>query len=197
MSSSRSAGHEELERLTQRAEAVERSRGGSTHRTRPAGPSVDRAGAGVRGARPRDERAGASANCGAWQEEERGRTDVLNLAVLVANTEQSLVAISLRAQEVTDRDGRLAREREEIHLSTMPRRTGARRSSRPARQRSNRGGPASAAAAVLNRSGASVSAGLAEVEQLLSSIGGVGRSGLSPASPARRVAGRYGLWAVG
>lgn len=50
----------------------------------------------------------------AIQEEERGRLDVLNLAVLVANTEQSLSQLALRAQEVAERDGRLAREREEI-----------------------------------------------------------------------------------
>lgn len=47
------------------------------------------------------------------QEEERGRLDVLNLAVLVANTEQSLTQLALRVQEVADRDGRLALEREE------------------------------------------------------------------------------------
>jgi chromosome segregation protein len=48
------------------------------------------------------------------QEEERGRTDVLNLAVLVANSEQSLVQLSARAEEVTSRDERLAREREDV-----------------------------------------------------------------------------------
>ncbi len=48
------------------------------------------------------------------QEEERGRTDVLNLAVLVANAEQSLAQLNARAEEVTARDGRLAREREEV-----------------------------------------------------------------------------------
>ena len=50
----------------------------------------------------------------ASQEEERGRTDVLNLAVLVANAEQSLVQLNARAEEVTARDGRLAREREDV-----------------------------------------------------------------------------------
>ncbi len=50
----------------------------------------------------------------AVQEEERGRLDVLNLAVLVANTEQSLAQLTLRVQEVSERDGRVAREREEI-----------------------------------------------------------------------------------
>lgn len=50
----------------------------------------------------------------AVQEEERGRSDVLNLAVLVANTEQSLSQLASRLQEVADRDARLAREREEM-----------------------------------------------------------------------------------
>jgi chromosome segregation protein len=50
----------------------------------------------------------------ALQEEERGRADVLNLAVLVANAEQALAQLNARAEEVTARDGRLAREREEI-----------------------------------------------------------------------------------
>lgn len=61
----------------------------------------------------------------ALQEEERGRADVLNLTVLVANTEQSLSQLTVRMQEVTDRDGRLAREREEIqsqHDTAMDRR---------------------------------------------------------------------------
>ena len=50
----------------------------------------------------------------AVQEEERGRTDVLNLAVLVANAEQSLVQLNARVEEVTARDGRLTREREDV-----------------------------------------------------------------------------------
>jgi len=50
----------------------------------------------------------------ALQEEERGRTDVLNLAVLVANAEQNLVQLNARTEEVAARDGRLAREREDI-----------------------------------------------------------------------------------
>ncbi len=49
----------------------------------------------------------------ALQEEERGRRDVLNLAVLVANTEQSLSQLALRVEELAARDGRLIREREE------------------------------------------------------------------------------------
>jgi chromosome segregation protein len=49
-------------------------------------------------------------------EEERGRLDVLNLAVLVANTEQTLVQLAARIQEAADREGRLAREREDFRL---------------------------------------------------------------------------------
>lgn len=66
----------------------------------------------------------------AVQEEERGRLDVLNLAVLVANTEQNLSQLALRIQEVTQRDGRLAREREEMqtqHDATMDRREALQR----------------------------------------------------------------------
>ncbi len=48
----------------------------------------------------------------AVQEEERGRLDVLNLAVLVANTEQSLSQLAARVEEIAARDLRLARERE-------------------------------------------------------------------------------------
>ena len=50
----------------------------------------------------------------AMQEEERGRLDVLNLAVLVANTEQSLSQLAARVEEIAARDLRLAREREEF-----------------------------------------------------------------------------------
>jgi len=49
-------------------------------------------------------------------EEERGRLDVLNLAVLVANTQQTLVQLAARIQEAADREGRLAREREGFRL---------------------------------------------------------------------------------
>jgi len=52
----------------------------------------------------------------ALAEEERGRLDVLNLAVLVANTEQTLVQLAARIQEAADREGRLAREREDFRL---------------------------------------------------------------------------------
>jgi chromosome segregation protein len=47
-------------------------------------------------------------------EEERGRVDVLNLAVLVANTEQSLIQLAARMQDAAERDGRLVRERGEV-----------------------------------------------------------------------------------
>ncbi|HLA61898.1 MAG TPA: chromosome segregation protein SMC, partial [Nitrospiraceae bacterium] len=52
----------------------------------------------------------------ALAEEERGRLDILNLAVLVANTEQTLVQLAARIQEAADREGRLAREREDFRL---------------------------------------------------------------------------------
>jgi chromosome segregation protein len=47
-------------------------------------------------------------------EEERGRVDVLNLAVLVANTEQSLIQLAARLQDAAERDGRLVREQGEV-----------------------------------------------------------------------------------
>ena len=49
-------------------------------------------------------------------EEERGRLDVLNLAVLVANAEQTLEQLAARIQEAADREGKLAREREDFQL---------------------------------------------------------------------------------
>jgi chromosome segregation protein len=52
----------------------------------------------------------------ALAEEERGRQDVLNLAVLVANSEQTLVQLAARIQETADREGRLDREREDFRL---------------------------------------------------------------------------------
>jgi chromosome segregation protein len=47
-------------------------------------------------------------------EEERARRDVLNLAVLVANTEQSLTQLSSRQQETAARSERISRERETL-----------------------------------------------------------------------------------
>jgi len=52
----------------------------------------------------------------ALAEEERGRLDVLNLAVLVANAEQTLEQLAARIQEAADREGKLVREREEFQL---------------------------------------------------------------------------------
>ena len=49
----------------------------------------------------------------ALAEEERGRLDVLNLAVLVANTEQSLIQLTARLQDAIERDGQLLQERGE------------------------------------------------------------------------------------
>ena len=46
-------------------------------------------------------------------EEERGRLDVLNLTVLVAHAEQSLVQLATRKQDIAGRDERLTRERGE------------------------------------------------------------------------------------
>jgi chromosome segregation protein len=49
-------------------------------------------------------------------EEERGRQDVLNLAILAANTEQTLAQLAARIQEAAAREGRLASEREDFRL---------------------------------------------------------------------------------
>jgi len=51
---------------------------------------------------------------GTVQEEERARVDVMNLAVLVANTEQSLAQLQVRSEEIVQREQRLNREREEL-----------------------------------------------------------------------------------
>ncbi|HPV82729.1 MAG TPA: hypothetical protein PK866_06370, partial [Nitrospira sp.] len=47
-------------------------------------------------------------------EEERARKDVLNLAVLVANTEQNLAQVTARQQETTARAERVSREQEQM-----------------------------------------------------------------------------------
>ena len=47
-------------------------------------------------------------------EEERARKDVLNLAVLVANTEQSLTQVTARQQETAARAERVSREQEQV-----------------------------------------------------------------------------------
>ncbi len=56
----------------------------------------------------------AGHRAGAVAEEERARKDVLNLAVLVANTEQSLAQITARQQETAARAERVSREQEQM-----------------------------------------------------------------------------------
>ena len=73
----------------------------------------------------------------ALAEEERGRQDVLNLAVLVANTEQTLMQLAARIQETTDLEGRLAREREDVrlqHVTAMDKREALQRACHDAEQ---------------------------------------------------------------
>jgi chromosome segregation protein len=47
-------------------------------------------------------------------EEERGRADVLQLTVLVANTEQTLAQLAIRVEEVASRGNRLVAEQQEV-----------------------------------------------------------------------------------
>ncbi len=73
----------------------------------------------------------------ALAEEERGRQDVLNLAVLVANTEQTLMQLATRIQEAADREDRLAREQEDIrlqHATAMDKRQALQQASHDAGQ---------------------------------------------------------------
>ncbi|BFU95530.1 MAG: Chromosome partition protein Smc [Nitrospira sp.] len=51
---------------------------------------------------------------GTVQEEERARVDVMNLAVLVANAEQTQSQLAVRSEEIAQREHRLGREREEL-----------------------------------------------------------------------------------
>ncbi len=70
-------------------------------------------------------------------EEERGRRDVLNLAVLVANTEHTLVQLAARIHEAADREDRLTREREDVrlqHATTMDKREALQQASHDAEQ---------------------------------------------------------------
>ena len=70
-------------------------------------------------------------------EEERGRQDVLNLAVLAANTEQTLVQLAARIQEAADREGRLACEREDFrvqHVTATDKRQALQQASHDAEQ---------------------------------------------------------------
>ncbi|HEU5201893.1 MAG TPA: AAA family ATPase, partial [Nitrospira sp.] len=160
-------GHEELERLTREQEQLKEAEAAlltELDQLDQALTEQEQALAGL----DREMKGLVHQRAAALQEEERGRTDVLNLAVLVANTEQSLSQLTLRAQEVTERDGRLAREREEIqsqHDAAMDRRqtlqqacqaaehvvAGLRRQQQQVEQKSEE-----------------VATGLADVEQLLS-----------------------------
>ncbi len=102
------------------------------------------------------------------QEEDRGRTDVLNLTVLVANTEQSLSQLTARLKEISERDGRLTREREEVqfqHDTALEKQHMLGEACRGADQlvvdlrRQHHG---------LEQQSVATGAGLAEIEQLLS-----------------------------
>ncbi len=73
----------------------------------------------------------------ALAEEDRGRQDVLNLTVLVANTEQTLMQLAARIQEAADREDRMTREREDIraqHVTAMDKRQALQQASRDAEQ---------------------------------------------------------------
>lgn len=50
----------------------------------------------------------------AVEEEERGRRDILQLAVLVANTEQSIAQLATRVEEIMERGDRLSAEQQEL-----------------------------------------------------------------------------------
>jgi chromosome segregation protein len=47
-------------------------------------------------------------------EEERGRQDILQLAVLVANTEQGIAQLASKVADITHRGDRLSAERDEM-----------------------------------------------------------------------------------
>ena len=73
----------------------------------------------------------------ALAEEDRGRQDVLNLAVLVANTEQTLIQLAARIQEAADREDRMTREREDVrlqHVTAMDKRQALEQASHDAEQ---------------------------------------------------------------
>ncbi len=160
-------GHEELERLTREQEQLKEAEAALLTELDQLDQALTEQEQAL-GGLDREMKGLVHQRAAALQEEERGRTDVLNLAVLVANTEQSLSQLTLRAQEVTERDGRLAREREEIqsqHDAAMDRRqtlqqacqaaehivAGLRRQQQQVEQKSEE-----------------VTTGLADVEQLLS-----------------------------
>ena len=56
----------------------------------------------------------SSQRAAAVAEEERGRLDILNLTVLVANTEQGLGQMATRLEEMVQREERAGRERDEL-----------------------------------------------------------------------------------
>ena len=73
----------------------------------------------------------------ALAEEDRGRQDILNLAVLVANTEQTLMQLATRIKEAADREGLITREREDVraqHVTAMDKRQALQQASRDAEQ---------------------------------------------------------------
>src|SRR4029079_18853292 len=73
----------------------------------------------------------------ALAEEDRGREDVLNLTVLVANTEQTLMQLANGIQEAADREDRMTREREDVraqHVTALDKRQALQQASRDAEQ---------------------------------------------------------------
>jgi chromosome segregation protein len=73
----------------------------------------------------------------ALAEEDRGRQDVLNLAVLVANAEQTLMQLATRIEEAADREDRMIREQEDVrvqHVTAMDKRQTLQQASRDAEQ---------------------------------------------------------------
>jgi len=100
----------------------------------------------------------------ALAEEERGRRDVLNLAVLLGILNRLWCNWLLRIQEAADREGRLAREREDFRYNMSRQRINVRRSSRPAMTGAIGRRSASAAAGCRGRERAPVDE-LAEVDQ--------------------------------
>lgn len=61
----------------------------------------------------------AAQRAAAGAEEERGRLDIVNLTVLVANTEQSLQQLAARGQEIAARGSQLTKEQEELEAQRL------------------------------------------------------------------------------
>ena len=61
----------------------------------------------------------ASQRAAAGAEEGRGRLDIVNLTVLVANTEQTLLQLAARGQEIAARGSQLAREQEKLEAHRL------------------------------------------------------------------------------